>query len=290
MKKIIGCILIIIISIGVVSGEDINYILDEEEIVEATEKYKKENPDGHSKGCLIIAEFTYRIWDDVIKSNIVIRPPYIEGNDRDKELIDAIIYSFYYEQDGVKEILTINGVDINKTDLSKYGGVISSDVKIGPAMPEYIVKKNSELNYYKEIDGEKILIGRKEYIDELVSSKGLCILINGEELYTDVKPYIKDGRIMLPFRAVFEALGAEVGYNFDGENKEVYAINQDINLKMYIGNVIATKNDREIEMDVAPEIIMNRTFVPLRYASEMLSFDVLWIEEYRTALITMGGK
>gem|GEM_PF-2028324 len=55
----------------------------------------------------------------------------------------------------------------------------------------------------------------------------LKIIVNGEEIKTDVSPQIINGRTMVPVRSVVEALGANV--DWDEQNKEV-SINDSKNI------------------------------------------------------------
>ena len=52
-----------------------------------------------------------------------------------------------------------------------------------------------------------------------------------------------------------------------------------------IGSKTATVDGKEVEMDVAPLILENRTFVPIRFISEVLGFQVNWNEENREVTI-----
>ena len=56
-------------------------------------------------------------------------------------------------------------------------------------------------------------------------------------------------------------------------------------IKLKIGSKIAVVNGREVEMDVAPLILENRTFVPVRFVSEVLGFQVNWNEKDREVTI-----
>lgn len=51
------------------------------------------------------------------------------------------------------------------------------------------------------------------------SKKQVQILLNGKPVNFDVSPMIDNGRVLVPLRAIGEALGAEV--NWDGQNQEV---------------------------------------------------------------------
>ena len=47
---------------------------------------------------------------------------------------------------------------------------------------------------------------------------GIKIVINGEKKVFDRMPMLKNGRVLVPMRGIFEALGAAVDYD-DGQNK-----------------------------------------------------------------------
>ena len=60
------------------------------------------------------------------------------------------------------------------------------------------------------------------------AERPIKIVVGGEELKTDVKPTVIEGRTMLPVRAVFEAIGAKVEY--DGNTKTVTATKRDMQI------------------------------------------------------------
>lgn len=109
------------------------------------------------------------------------------------------------------------------------------------------------------------------------------VFLNGSKLDFDVKPYLKNGRTMVPFRGIFEALGVEVSW--DGVNRTVMATNDTAQIFIEIGKDYAFVNGYRIDLDAAPEIINGRTFVPLRFVSENAGADVSWDGHTRTVYI-----
>ncbi len=108
----------------------------------------------------------------------------------------------------------------------------------------------------------------------------------------DSGPVIMEDRLMLPLRAVSEALDATV-YWF-GEDKRIQIVRYDALLSLQIGNSIMAKYQirngkagakEELKMDVTPTILNNRTYVPLRVISEAFSSQIQWDNENRTATI-----
>ena len=114
----------------------------------------------------------------------------------------------------------------------------------------------------------------------------ISLIFNGEHLETDVSPMIKNGRTMVPMRAIFEALGASV--TWDGDANCAYAKKGDTEIKVTIGEYILYKDGWGIALDSAPMIISGRTMVPVRAVSEAFGADVSWDNELRCVIIELG--
>ena len=108
--------------------------------------------------------------------------------------------------------------------------------------------------------------------------------INGKLLVSDTMPRIKNGRTLVPLRALAEETGFEVSYN--EETKEINITNKDKIISFKIGEEKAYKNGEEIILEAPPEIINNRTLVPLRAISDAFGYDISWNAERRLAEIT----
>lgn len=116
------------------------------------------------------------------------------------------------------------------------------------------------------------------------SESGITVFCNGSEISFDQSPFLESDRVMVPMRMIFEALGADVQWN-EEEQSVTATCGTDV-IKMQIGNTEIWKNDVAIESDVAPRLIGDRTFVPLRVVSESLGASVEWIEEEKKVVIT----
>jgi len=112
------------------------------------------------------------------------------------------------------------------------------------------------------------------------------IILNEEQLEFDVPPIIIDGRTLVPFRAIFEKLNAEV--DWEPDSRTVTAEKGDILIRLKIDNDIAFVNDDEVILEVPTQIFDDRTLVPLRFISETLGFDVNWNGDNN--LITIKGS
>jgi hypothetical protein len=112
------------------------------------------------------------------------------------------------------------------------------------------------------------------------------VIINGQKLAFDVPPNIKDGITLVPFRAVFEALGAN-NIGWDAENKIATAFKNNTLIILQIGKKTASVNNSVKELMRAPEVVAGRTMVPLRFVSEALGADVKWDGTKREINITL---
>ena len=88
----------------------------------------------------------------------------------------------------------------------------------------------------------------------------------------DAAPYVANDRTYVPFRALGEAIGAEV--NWDNDARTVTYTLGKTEVVMTIGETTYTVNGEEKTMDVAPEITNDRTYVPVRFVGEALGFKV----------------
>lgn len=120
-------------------------------------------------------------------------------------------------------------------------------------------------------------------LSAFAANDDITVTVNDEVLNFDVMPQIINDRTVMPMRAIFEALGADVSW--DSETRTVTAIKDDTTVKMTIGSNVMYVNDKPIELDVAPLIIDERTLVPGRAVAESLGADVSWDGETRTVVI-----
>lgn len=115
--------------------------------------------------------------------------------------------------------------------------------------------------------------------------------VNGAPSTLDSPPVIKNGRTLLPIRAVIESLGGTVAWD-GNERKATVAFGTRV-VELWIGQSQALVDGNAIAIDasnakVVPEIINGRTMLPLRFVGESLGFDVQW--DPLTRGITISGQ
>lgn len=116
----------------------------------------------------------------------------------------------------------------------------------------------------------------------------IAVQLDGQSLaFTDAVPQVKDQRTFLPFRAVFEAMGAQVS----NEGSVITATRGDKTLVMTLGSNQATVTTKgvtlPVNMDVAPYVDPTtwRTYVPVRFAAQAFDCVVGWDQSAATAII-----
>jgi len=118
--------------------------------------------------------------------------------------------------------------------------------------------------------------------------KEIPVLIDGLPVVFDVQPVIENGRTLVPFRAIAEALNVKVGW--DGITQTVSATDGKTFVRLQIGNKTAYHNDVPITLDVPPVIQNGRTLIPLRFFSEAYNCEVVWDGSNNTVRIASPPK
>ncbi len=127
--------------------------------------------------------------------------------------------------------------------------------------------------------------GAKKEIDISVFQKPeIQVLVNDVPVVFDQPPIIKNDRTLVPLRAIFEALGAEV--TWDETTRTVYSQKDDTTAALTIDSDKLVVNGTARPLDVPAVIINNRTLVPVRAVSEAFSCNVSWNGETRTVAIS----
>lgn len=103
---------------------------------------------------------------------------------------------------------------------------------------------------------------------------GIKVTLDRTELIFDTPPVVREGRTLVPLRTIFEALGAVV--EWDNKTQTITAKKDDIVIQMKIGSNTLTKNGKATQIDVCPELIDDRTMVPVRAISDSFNVLVEW--------------
>jgi outer membrane protein assembly factor BamB len=109
-----------------------------------------------------------------------------------------------------------------------------------------------------------------------ISEKGnpVKVYVDDARLSVPINPEIANGRTIVPLRAIFEALGANVVWN--ARQKSITATKNGTVISLRVGQTTAYLNGTKLELEAAPRIVGNSTLVPLRFVSEALGASVDW--------------
>ena len=116
----------------------------------------------------------------------------------------------------------------------------------------------------------------------------LSVQLNGAYVhFADAQPEKVNGRVMVPFRAIAEALGAEVTYDAgkitakkDGETLSFALGGKQLTVTDSAGKTVKT-----VQLDTAPYKKGGRTYVPVRFFAEAFGLTVQWDQDMQTAVL-----
>lgn len=116
-----------------------------------------------------------------------------------------------------------------------------------------------------------------------VAFSKISVTVDTVPINFDVEPKIQNSRTMVPMRAIFDALGADISW--DDSTKTVTAIKDSRIIKATIGSKEISINGKTQLIDTAPIIENSRTLVPVRFISESLGCRVLWDDSSKTVSV-----
>lgn len=117
----------------------------------------------------------------------------------------------------------------------------------------------------------------------------IAVKIDGEQVEFDAQPKIVEERVMVPMRAVFEKLEAQVLWDPFFE-RVIVNYNEEDQIIMYINDGMIYRNGVQMHADAAPFISESRTYVPLRFIGESLGQSVEWSDALKTVFVVPKEK
>lgn len=199
-------------------------------------------------------------------------------DDQNNLVVDGIIYNV-----GNETISKLNNFEIEVHD--KNENFIARTIFDGDNLYNLVLKPGETVNWkftiYKptpngDLSRTKVYSGFKHTNWQSHNfESGIKIFVNNQKLNLDIKPIIKSGRTLVPLRSVFEALGAEVFYDAG----KITATKGNKKVELLINNNNGNVNGSMVTLDVPPQIMNQRTMVPLRFVTEAFGGFVFWGEQ-----------
>jgi len=121
----------------------------------------------------------------------------------------------------------------------------------------------------------------------MATPSDISVYIDGRRINFEVPPQMIGGRTMIPLRAIFEEMGANV--EWDATTQTATATRGNITVVLSVGSLSPTVNGVVVPIDQAGVIVDGRTLAPLRFVAEAFGGEVLWDDATRTANIVTNA-
>lgn len=119
----------------------------------------------------------------------------------------------------------------------------------------------------------------------VAAEREISVLLNGRPIiFEDQRPVIEGGRTLVPIRAVFAGMGADIQYDDATQTATVRV--GDTTVVVQAGNQTAYVNGEERQLDVPAQMVNGRILVPLRFMVEAMAGEVDWDDV--TSTINLG--
>lgn len=126
----------------------------------------------------------------------------------------------------------------------------------------------------------------REY--NITVEQDVTVKVDGQTVeFPDQKPFITEGRTMIPVRGLLENMGMRV--EWDDATQTVTIYNGDSVITLQIGSNTLYKDGVPTQMDVPAQTYNGRTMIPLRFVVEAAGATVDWNDQTFTAEIYSAG-
>lgn len=195
------------------------------------------------------------------------------------------VYSGETMESGLFRVLYPYGTDPNQSIamINQYGAEVipaSLGLNISPFNEGVALL----IDFRQEGEMAVGLVKKPENIEEKKGGRLIKVFVDGKRLdFADTDPVIENSKALVPMKAIFESLGAEVSW--DAENYTATGIKDGTVVSLKIGDDKGYINGKAVDLEVPARIQNARTIVPIRFIAESFQADVVWSDEDRTVSI-----
>lgn len=131
---------------------------------------------------------------------------------------------------------------------------------------------------------------------QAAASSAVNVYVDGKKVqFSDIAPIMKNERVLVPLRAITEAMGADVKWNASLQRAEISLNERKAHFILQLPYVqkYQTSNGSTyshlLQLDVPAQLRQGRTMVPLRAIGESLGYQVNWDDRTQTVTYKKGS-
>ncbi len=109
------------------------------------------------------------------------------------------------------------------------------------------------------------------------------VTLDGTPMEFEVSPRVEDNRVLVPLRAIFEAMGAKVEWN--QATQTAIATKDNHTVVLPLNSTQPTVDGAIWELDVPAKVVQQRTLAPLRFVGESLGGTATWDQANFTVIL-----
>lgn len=258
------------------------YDLVDGRVEEAFRFITKETRNNFSEGKAIFDHFRSKDYDSLIfgghSKEGEPRLYKLSYDDASKKLKLHDVSADYkgFTRDNARDFLPEGYVDLSKSEKNPFANRRQKFIDL------YYMGKSRGVIYH--VEDSTIRSKMSDYKKGHRAGSEIGIMLNNEYLTTRVKPVNEGGRILVPFREIFEALGVD-DIDWNQKEKLISASRGDRQISLKIGDSQAWVNGEAVDLSVPAKLVRGNTLVPIRFVAEALGERVDWNPEFKTVLI-----
>jgi len=127
------------------------------------------------------------------------------------------------------------------------------------------------------------IIGLLILISAMTFATDIRLIVNNNDITSYSNPVIINDRLMVPIKFVTDEIGGQISW--DGQDRTVTISKDGTSIKLWIDSPVFLLNDDYLLSDVAPTIINDRTYVPVRLLANVFGINVEWKDSTREVIV-----
>lgn len=144
----------------------------------------------------------------------------------------------------------------------------------------------NEIDFYETVNAQRLRAEQASEQYVLTVGKSCIAVTRGKESFEkelDAAPFITAGTTMVPLRGLFEEMGITVSWS--AEDKKITVKNGGEAVVFQVENTRVYIGETRYSVAVAPRIYEGRAYIPLRFVSEHMGYNVSWDGDTKTIII-----